>query len=108
MLGRVRGFLQGKKTYISAAALGLFAALSWWCGFASTENAGALIILAFGLAGLGAKSERYGRAALAILEEMKKLQLARAAGTKVDLGKAAQEVTAEIQRDFSTREAPAK
>jgi hypothetical protein len=65
--------LQGKKTYISSAALFLVAILGWWFGVVNGVQAAGMIAAAFGLAGLGARSTRYAELTLSALEEIKQL-----------------------------------
>lgn len=67
-------FLQGKKTYISAAALALVAILGWWLGAINETNALALLSAAGVAAGLGAKSERYGQLLLTALSDVRDAQ----------------------------------
>jgi hypothetical protein len=66
----ITSWLVGKKTYLAAAALVVMGIGAWWNG-AGSELSLAVIIFGLGLAGLGAKSERYGRATLAALEQLK-------------------------------------
>jgi hypothetical protein len=73
-MGKIVKGLQGKKTYISAAALALVAILGWWFGALSQANALALLCLAGASAGLGAKSERYAQATLAALSNVRDAQ----------------------------------
>lgn len=70
-MNNIANFLQGKKTYISAAALLLVAVAGWWFGAISETDALALLCVAGVAVGLGAKSERYGRLVLTSLEDVK-------------------------------------
>jgi hypothetical protein len=67
----ITSWLVGKKTYLAAAVLVLLGIVAWWNG-AGNELSLAVIVFGLGLAGLGAKSERYGRATLAGMDELKK------------------------------------
>lgn len=51
-------WLEGKKTYVAAALMFAIGVYGLWTGAISSENAGALITAAFGIAGLGSKSNR--------------------------------------------------
>ena len=67
-------FLQGKKTYISAAlffALGIYGI---WVGLDPTVSAGALIF-GFTAIGLGAKADRYAAATQLFLAASHKAQM---------------------------------
>jgi hypothetical protein len=77
---KIRQILQGKKTYISAAALALVAIVGWWLGAVDNTNASALLCAAGALAGLGAKSQRTAEAVLDALQEIKYVQQAHAEG----------------------------
>lgn len=70
-LADVRGWLAGKKTYFFAGFLGAVAVYAWWTGAVDNTVSLAILVTAFGMAGLGAKSERYGKATMAALEQLK-------------------------------------
>jgi hypothetical protein len=93
---KIRKFLQGKKTYISAAALALVAILGWWLGAVDNTNASALLCAAGALAGLGAKSQRTAEAVLVALGNLRDAQDAHARGQKVDLFKLAQQIGVQV------------
>lgn len=89
-------WLQGKKTYISAAVLLLTAVVGWWFGAINGTEATGMIAGAFGLAGLGARSARYAQMTFAALEDVK--QAARS-GQKLD---AVAEIRAAIAKNGRT------
>lgn len=90
---KVVTFLQGKKTYISAAALALVAVLGWWFGALSNANALAVLSAAGVAAGLGAKSERYGQLVLTALSNVRDAQ---AQHKPVDVKAVASEISKQI------------
>ena len=57
-MNRIREFLKGKKTYLSAAGLAIVAGLGWWFNAFNGTVATGMLAMAAGLAGLGAKSDR--------------------------------------------------
>jgi hypothetical protein len=73
-MANIAKFLQGKKTYISAAALALAAILGWWFGAINDANALALLSLAGAAAGLGAKSQRNAELMMAALGSVRAAQ----------------------------------
>jgi hypothetical protein len=93
---KIRKFLQGKKTYISAAALALVAILGWWLGAVDNTNASALLCAAGALAGLGAKSQRTAEAVLVAISDLRDAQEAHARGQKVDLFKFAAQIGSQV------------
>jgi hypothetical protein len=93
---KIRQILQGKKTYISAAALALVAILGWWLGAVDNTNAVSLLATAGALAGLGAKSQRTAQAVLVAISDLRDAQEAHARGQKVDLFKFAQQVGLQV------------
>ncbi len=92
-MDRATKFLQGKKTYLSAAAMLVLAICGWWFGAINEVNALALLALAFSTIGLKAGSARYALATIQALEEIKSAQLASASGQKIDLGAEMQKLT---------------
>jgi hypothetical protein len=80
----IKDFLQGKKTYIGAAALALIAILGWWFGAVSGTVASGMLAAAFGIAGLGAKGDRLTALTFEALNEAKRVQSLRATGQKID------------------------
>jgi hypothetical protein len=93
---KIKKLLQGKKTYISAAALALAAILGWWLGAIDNTNSLALLSTAGALAGLGAKSQRTAEAVLVALANMRDAQEAHARGQKVDLFKFAAQIGLQV------------
>jgi hypothetical protein len=93
---KIKKLLQGKKTYISAAALALAAILGWWLGAIDNTNSLALLSTAGALAGLGAKSQRTAEAVLVTLENIRDEQEAHARGQKIDVAKVAGEIAKQI------------
>ena len=77
--------LEGKKTYIAAGAMVVFAMAGFLFGAISDQMAAGMLIAAFGLFGLGQKSDRYGKAVLAELAEVKQIMATRQAGKTVDV-----------------------
>jgi hypothetical protein len=80
MMQDIKKWLQGKKTYLSAALIALVACLGWWFGVIGDAEALSLLGVAGAAAGLGAKSERTAEAILDALGEMQTLQRAHASG----------------------------
>lgn len=82
---KIREFLLGKKTYISAAALALIAIAGWWFGYIGGTQAMAMLATAGGIAGLGAKSQRTAEITMAALTEVHHAQnTARLAHQPID------------------------
>jgi hypothetical protein len=81
---QLKEFLQGKKTYISAAALGLVAAIGFLLGYIGGTEATALLSAAGALAGLGAKSQRTADVIMTALAEVRQVQARTAVGQKID------------------------
>lgn len=96
MIAKIRQFLQGKKTYISAAALALAACIGWWIGAVDNTSTVALLTTAGGLAGLAAKSERAAQLTLAALSDVRDAQQHHAAGQRMDARAIAVEVARQI------------
>jgi hypothetical protein len=76
----LKNWLQGKKTYISAAALGLVAIAGFLLGYLGGTEATGMLATAGGLAGLGAKSQRTADEVMTALAEVQTLQRAHASG----------------------------
>jgi hypothetical protein len=93
---KIKKFLQGKKTYISAGALALAAILGWWLNAIDSTNSIALLSVAGALAGLGAKSQRTAEAVLAALGNLRDAQEAHARGQKVDVVQLAIEIAKQV------------
>jgi hypothetical protein len=73
-MGEIRQFLQGKKTYISAALSSIVALAGWWFGAIDTTNAAALLATAGAVAGLGAKAQRTSQLVLTALNDIRAAQ----------------------------------
>lgn len=73
-MANILTFLQGKKTYISAAVLAFVAIAGWWFGAINDTNFMALLSIAGAAAGLGAKSERNAQLVLGALETVRAAQ----------------------------------
>ena len=67
-------WLQGKKTFGAAALIFLAAAYGYWSGQLPTELALLVMGAAFALVGMADKTDRYGRIALAVLDQLKAAQ----------------------------------
>lgn len=80
----IKQFLQGKKTYFSAALIALVAICGRWFGVIGYTEALALLGAAGVAAGLGAKSERTAGAILAALDDIQQAQAKVPAGQKID------------------------
>jgi hypothetical protein len=81
---RLKQFLQGKKTYLSAALIALVACCGWWFKVIGYAEALSLLGVAGAAAGLGAKSERTGQAILAVLDDIQHAQSKLPPGQKID------------------------
>jgi hypothetical protein len=98
----IKDFLQGKKTYISAALIALVAIVGWWLGVVSEPQALAMLGVAGVGAGLGAKSERTAEAILAVLGDIRSAQAqAAAAGKKIDAKQLAVDLSKEVLSNFA-------
>ena len=69
----LRQFLQGKKTYISAAVIALAAGIGYLTGAVNGAAATAMLGFAGTAAGLGAKSERNAAVAMTLLGDLKEM-----------------------------------
>jgi hypothetical protein len=108
---QIKQFLQGKKTYLSAALIALVACFGWWFKVIGYTEALALLGGAGVAAGLGAKSERTAGAILAALDDIQQAQAKVPAGQKLDpkqlvedIGKA---LLAKFAQDGMVRSTPA-
>jgi hypothetical protein len=98
----IKSFLQGKKTYISAALIALVAIVGWWLGVVSEPQALAMLGVAGVGAGLGAKSERSAEAILAMLGDIRSAQAqAAATGKKIDAKQLAVDLSKEVLSNFA-------
>jgi hypothetical protein len=99
----IKSFLQGKKTYLSAALIALVAIIGWWLGVVSEPQALAMLGVAGVGAGLGAKSERTSQAILTVLGDIRNVQAkAAAAGQKIDPKQFAVDLSKQIMSQFAT------
>jgi hypothetical protein len=98
----IKSFLQGKKTYISAALIALVAIVGWWLGVVSEPQALAMLGIAGVGAGLGAKSERTAEAILTVLGDIRSSQAqAAASGKKIDAKQLAVDLGKEVLKQFA-------
>ncbi|MBZ5533083.1 MAG: hypothetical protein LAO20_16760 [Acidobacteriia bacterium] len=72
-MNRIREFLKGKKTYLSAAGLAIVAGLGWWFNAFNGTVATGMLAMAAGLAGLGAKSDRAAQMTMIALEDVRRV-----------------------------------
>jgi hypothetical protein len=72
-MNRIREFLKGKKTYLSAAGLAIVAGVGWWFNAISSTVAVGMLATAGGLAGLGAKSDRAAEMTIVALEDVRRV-----------------------------------
>jgi hypothetical protein len=94
---QIRKFLQGKKTYLSAAALALAAILGWYFGYIDGTQATAMLATAGIGAGLGAKSNRVAQDLMAGLTSIRYAQVTAAQQHKpVDVKQLAGEVAKHV------------
>lgn len=99
----IKDFLQGKKTYLSAALIALVAIFGWWFGVLDETKALALLGVAGVGAGLGAKSERAAEAILTVLGDIRSAQAEAAqSGKKIDPKQLAVDLSKEILSKFAT------
>jgi hypothetical protein len=94
----IQQFLQGKKTYISAAALCMVAVSGFLFGYIGGTEATALLSAAGALAGLGAKSQR---TAQTIIAELRQVQAAAASGQKIDPKAFAADLSKQLMSQFA-------
>jgi hypothetical protein len=94
---KIKQFLVGKKTYISASALALIAILGWWTGVIPGAVASGMLAAAFGIAGLAAKADRLAAVTLEALNEAKRVQTVRAQGVKINWAEEGQVIARIIQ-----------
>jgi hypothetical protein len=78
----IRAWLQGKKTYMCAAALAVTGCAGYYSGALPGATASAVLCAAGGLAGLGAKSQRTADSVLAALNDVRDAQARAAAQHK--------------------------
>src|SRR5436190_13502458 len=95
---KIKQFLVGKKTYIGASALALIAVFGWWTGVMSGVVASGMLAAAFGIAGLGAKTDRLAAVAIEALNEAKRVQSIRAQGQKINWAEEGQAIVQLIQK----------
>jgi hypothetical protein len=98
---RIKEFLQGKKTYLSAALIALVAVFGWWTGVLNDTYALALLGVAGTSAGLGAKSQRTAEAVLAALGDIRQVQAKTAVGQKIDPKQFAADLSRQLMAQFA-------
>jgi hypothetical protein len=98
---RIKEFLQGKKTYLSAAAIALIAVCGWWYGVLDDTKALALLGVAGVSAGLGAKSERNAEAVLTVLRDIRQVQAKDSVGQKIDVKQFTADLSKQIMSQFA-------
>jgi hypothetical protein len=98
---RIKEFLQGKKTYLSAALIALVAICGWWYGVLDDTKALALLGVAGVSAGLGAKSERTAAAILTVLRDIRQVQATAAVGQKIDPKAFAADLSKQLMSQFA-------
>jgi hypothetical protein len=81
----LKNWLQGKKTYISAAALCLVAIAGFLLGYLGGTETTGMLATAGALAGLGAKSQRTADEVMTVLSGIRQAQAVAAVNhTKID------------------------
>ena len=98
----IKVFLQGKKTYLSAALIALAAIAGWWVGAVNETQAVAMLGVAGAAAGLGAKSQRTAEAVLTVLGDIRSVQAKQAAGQKIDPKQLAADLGKAVLANFAT------
>jgi hypothetical protein len=98
---RIKEFLQGKKTYLSAALIALVAICGWWFRVLDYTHALALLGVAGVSAGLGAKSERVAEAILAALGDIRQVQARASVGQKIDPKQFAADLSKQLMSQFA-------
>jgi predicted membrane metal-binding protein len=98
---RIKQFLKGKKTYLSAALIALVAICGWWFGVIGYAEALSLLGVAGAAAGLGAKSERTAEAILTVLGDIRSTQAKTAVGQKIDPKQFAADLSKQIMSQFA-------
>ena len=99
---QIKQFLQGKKTYFSAALIALVAVCGWWFGVLDDTHALALLGAAGVAAGLGAKSQRTAEAIMTVLSDIRSVQAKAAVGQKIDPKQFAADLSKQIMSQFAT------
>jgi hypothetical protein len=99
---RIKEFLQGKKTYLSAAGIALVAICGWWFGVLNDAEAAALLGVAGAAAGLGAKSDRTAETVMTVLRDIRQAQAKAAVGQKIDAKQLAVDLGKEVLSNFAT------
>jgi hypothetical protein len=97
----IKEFLQGKKTYLSAAGIALVAICGWWYGVLDDTKALALLGVAGVSAGLGAKSERNAEAVLTVLRDIRQVQAKDSVGQKIDVKQFTADLSKQIMSQFA-------
>ena len=100
---QIKEFLQGKKTYFSAALIALVAVCGWWFGVLDDTHALALLGAAGVAAGLGAKSQRTAEAIMSELAQVRQAQAVAAMNhTKIDPRQLAADLAKQVLSNFAT------
>jgi hypothetical protein len=97
----IKQFLQGKKTYLSAALIALVACLGWWFGVIGDAEALSLLGVAGATAGLGAKSQRTADVIMTALAEVRQLQAQAAVGQKIDPKQFVADISKQLMSQFA-------
>ncbi|HEX7289467.1 MAG TPA: hypothetical protein VF532_25005 [Candidatus Angelobacter sp.] len=108
-MSQLRAWLQGKKTYICAAALAVIGCAGYFAGALDGATASAVLCAAGGVAGLGAKWQRAADSILVALNNVRDAQALAAAQHKpVDVKQLAAAVAKEIAPQVVSAIVPAK
>ncbi|HEV7521300.1 MAG TPA: hypothetical protein VGP89_09390 [Candidatus Angelobacter sp.] len=98
---QIKEFLQGKKTYLSAAGIAMVAICGWWFGALNDTQALALLGVAGAAAGLGAKSARTAEAILTVLRDIRQVQAKATVGQKIDPKQFAADLSKQLMSQFA-------
>jgi hypothetical protein len=97
----IKEFLQGKKTYLSAALIALVAICGWWLRVLDDTHTLLFLGAACAAAGLGAKSERTAAAILTVLGDIRQVQSKATVGQKIDPKQFAADLSKQIMSQFA-------
>jgi hypothetical protein len=98
---QIKQFLQGKKTYFSAALIALVSCIAWWIHVIGYTEALSLLGVAGGMAGLGAKSQRTAETILAVLGDIQQAQAKIPPGQKLDTKQLAADLGKAVLANFA-------